>query len=277
MDEANGINELTTQDQELVLLISVGLGAMLLLALLVVFFFIYYHKRYQKQAQDLDFLQQKLINAEILTQENERVRVAKDLHDVSGSMLGSIKLFITKIKKDMPEEKHSLIKEEVLQYVDETISSIKEIVHQIVPGNLERFGLCPVLEELFHTYEKLHPATFEFQAELNERFNLQQELAVFRIIQELLNNTIKHAEASHISLNLEHSPEGIQVMYEDNGKGFDVNSYVKSSADLGGLGLKGIKSRISFLDAEYRIRSRPDEGMQLTFSFSPNPTIDSHD
>ncbi|MCI4668009.1 MAG: histidine kinase [Bacteroidia bacterium] len=268
MDETSLFGSLNEEDKQLIMLLSIGLGAMFLLSLLVIYFYIFYRRRFVKQEQKLDFYQQKLLDAEIIVQEEERGRIAKDLHDAVGSLLSATKMFVGKLDPDLKPERHRQLKYETSQMIDEAINNVRQIIYDIIPVDLEQFGLVSVLENLFETFSKAHGINFIFKAQKSSRLDIQEELAIFRIVQELVNNTLKYAEATEVSLEVSILSQSFTLRYVDNGKGFDINSIVKKSPTHKNLGLKSIRSRIAFLGASYEINSGHQEGFMLKMNLN---------
>lgn len=270
MDETSLHQALNEEDKQLIFLLLIGLGAMFLLSLLVIYFYIFYRKRFLRQEQKLDFYQQKLLDAEIIVQEEERSRIARDLHDVVGSLLSATKMFVGKLDVGLGQARHGELKKETSQLIDEAIQNVREIIYDIIPVDLQQFGVVSVLENLFESYSTANGIDFKFRSQHGARLSVQQELAIYRIVQELVNNTLKYAEAREVYLELSIFPKSWTLHYRDDGKGFDVNSMVKEQPTNMNLGLKSIRSRIAFLGAHYDIKSKPGEGFELKMNATQN-------
>lgn len=189
--------------------------------------------------------QKKLLNAEIETTERERSRIAKDLHDSIGMDLVSIKLMANQIAKK-PMEKDVL---EIQEQLQKTISEIQNIIYGLTPSGLKLFGLSHGLENYISMVSKNHPVSINLDFQGNEIKDEQIGAMVFRIIQELVTNSIKHSQCKTISLDVNVSSSFIQIIYRDDGVGFDPDKVIP------GLGLSNIRSRVESLEGDIKLKS----------------------
>lgn len=223
----------------------------LMLAVILAFFIISivsYHKRYIK-------LQRERILAEITIQENERKRIATDLHDSLGPLLSSVKLQINSIETATPEDEKIIARSG--KYLDEIINSLKEISYNLLPNTLQRKGLSEAVREFINTIKTRQPLSIDYY-QPNELFlHPEQETHIFRMIQEIVQNTVKHSLAKNLDLAIKKEKKEILILAKDNGCGFDAEKMKKSSA---GLGLKSIESRIEILKGSFILQSAPDKG-----------------
>lgn len=210
-----------------------------------------YHSRVSQYKEKNTYLQlifeqqKKLLSAEIETTERERSRIAKDLHDGIGMDLVSIKLMANQIAKK-PEEKDVL---EIQMQLQKTIAEIQNIIHGLTPSGLKLFGLSHGLENYISLIGKNHPAHIHLDFKGNEIKDEQVGAVVFRIIQELVTNSIKHSRCETISIKVNVTSSYIQIAYRDNGIGFDLNN-IKP-----GLGLSNIRSRVESLEGNIQVES----------------------
>jgi len=189
--------------------------------------------------------QKKLLNAEIEATERERTRIAKDLHDGISIDLVSIKLMANRIANKINEQDAL----EIETHIQKTISEIKNIIYGLTPPGLNLFGLSAGLQNYISMIGKNHPVAIKFET-LGEEIKDQQVGAmIFRIIQELITNSIKHAHCDKISIELNVSSLFIEIIYRDNGVGFDLNN-IKP-----GLGLSNIQSRVDSLSGHIQVES----------------------
>lgn len=189
--------------------------------------------------------QKKLLNAEIEATERERTRIAKDLHDGISIDLVSIKLMANRIASKI-DEKDAL---EIETHIQKTIAEIKDIIYGLTPPGLKLFGLSAGLQNYISMLSKSHPVAIKFEALGEEIKDQQIGSMVFRIIQELITNSIKHSQCDKISIDLNVSSSFIEIIYRDNGVGFDLNN-IKS-----GLGLSNIQSRVESLSGQIQVES----------------------
>jgi signal transduction histidine kinase len=251
-------------------MILIGTVGMLLLAMAVIVFFLVYQRRLlaqQEQLQQIKIEQQKaLLEASLQTQENERRRIAKDLHDEVGANLSTINLFVKQIEKFVETaSKADKMVHKTKDLIDTTIHSVRAISKDLLPATLDRFGLVEAAQELCERVNQTDEVEvkFEHQTPEEERLPPHQELALFRIIQELLNNTLKHAQASQIHLFIHYTSQGLKVIFKDNGVGFDANALLQSKDSTKGLGLKNLESRAQVLGASLKYVNPPEGGTQV--------------
>ncbi len=226
----------------------------LLIAVIIVFFVVSvvrYHRRYIR-------LQKERIEAEILMQEQERKRVANDLHDSMGPLLSTVKLYLQSIVINNEQDKQLLDK--ASNYIDETISSLREISYNLLPSSLSRKGLAETLKEYIYRIASRNILRIEFNPEANLIINKKIEIHLFRILQEIIQNTIKHAKAKTLGLIITTNTDGLVVLSEDDGVGFDAEDTRDSSA---GLGLKSIESRCELIGASLQIISEKGKGCKI--------------
>ena len=247
-----------------------GVIIMLLFALAVVGFYVFYQNRLLKQQHALIKLetqqQQRLIKAGVESQEAERQRIAHDLHDSIGVMLATSQLYIRELSTT---ESSRELQDKAIDLLDEVLLSIRTITRDLAPETLLHFGLVEAIEDIVQITNRLPGLTVYFQGATVERFAVSQELALFRIVQELFANTIKHAEASEIRIKLEQLNSGLQFTYRDNGKGLAAEWSKKQQ----GFGLQNIRSRGQFLNAELYWSKPVGGGFLLSLKFTPLPPV----
>lgn len=206
-------------------------------------------------------LQQNVLSKAILkTQENERRRIAEELHDGLGYMLSTLKLNLTSLKEQLsgPEEQVQFLHNSFL-LLEDSFKELKSISNNLMPDLLFQFGLLVAVEDLCKKVNdagKLHITFrhYNFKRKLKKDF----ELEVFRIVQELINNTIKHAQARNLEIQFLIQQDSLVIMAEDDGKGFDFQKKIKSRSK--GKGLTNITNRINFMRGTLRVESSEDFG-----------------
>ncbi|WP_298120235.1 sensor histidine kinase [Flavobacterium sp.] len=243
--------------------------AFLLMSFIVISFFYFSRKKIiQKEIEkkNLEINHQKeLLRSVILTQEEERKRIAQDLHDDISSKLNVVSLNTHLLNTpNLSEEELLGITNNITDLTQKALESSRRIAHDLLPPVLEKFGLHAGIEELvaeFNTSKSVHVI---YKNEL--RFNINEidkQLHIFRILQELLNNSIRHGKASEISIEFKTINGKETCVYIDNGIGFDL----KSEDCKKGLGMKNIESRINFLNGTFSIESNKNKGVQINFTF----------
>ncbi|HPM28811.1 MAG TPA: sensor histidine kinase [Chryseolinea sp.] len=231
-------------------LIAAGTVVMLLLVAAIILFLVFYQKKMiqeQVKRQELEIVhQQKMMEAALESQENERRRVAGDLHDSIGAMLSAIRLGLITLGRQMPNPGAI---DETKEMLDETIGSVRRISRDLMPSTLEKFGLSHAIKELCERFQSTSQLPIHYHVDNEPKpIDPKKELMIFRIVQELLNNAIKHAKSTHISITLR-SADTFQIIVEDDGVGFNLDEQNASNKIEKGLGLFNIENRTRLLDA----------------------------
>lgn len=201
----------------------------------------------------------KTYDAMLEGQEEERKRIATDLHDRLGSMLSTVKLLFsaldTKIDSAIDENKQQYNKATLL--LDEACVEVRRISHNLSTGMVSSFGLKAALDELSESINDSGMISCKLLIYgMNSRLENSIEVGIYRMIQEIINNILKHAEAKNIIIQLNKLEDSISITIEDNGKGFNVKEKKKS----GGLGLASIEARAKKLSGNYNIDSTIGRG-----------------
>ena len=246
-----------------------------ILALMALSAFLFYRNRIQYQRRlaekdtliqkqkikDLEQKQQLLALSSMLEgQEAERLRIAQDLHDSLGGVLTSVKAHFTAIEQELNKIKELNLYGKTTQLIDIACDEVRRISHNMTPHSLNLLGLGGALEELA---TQLKQQDIECELDISDELDSIAEsdaIMIYRIIQELINNITKHAEATHILLQLLILPNGINILVEDNGKGFDT----QLAQAEGGLGLKSIQSRVHYLKGQISYDSVLEVGTTVT-------------
>jgi signal transduction histidine kinase len=229
-----------------------GTIGMLVLAIGMIVFIIFHQRkviRYQLKLQKLEYEQQKtLLNASIRFQEEERQRIAADLHDDAGPLLATARLYLTEnlVNLDKTSQLQSIYNAKSI--IDDTIQLIRNISHSLMPPTLKNFGLESAVNDLFQKISGSGSlnASCRFH-DYRERLHADQELIIFRVIQELINNILKHSHSSFIHLTQNNSGSKLYIRMHHDGKGLTQSDFEKLNKSSGGLGLKNIQSRLKLL------------------------------
>ena len=207
-----------------------------------------------------EFNKQKLIEAVIETEEKERKRIASDLHDGLGPLLSAAKLYFQAYIDAVNITDKTDIESKLKNIIENAITDTSRISHNISPHILENYGLITALENFISDININKNIKFDVSFEKLERFDLKEELTIYRTISELINNTIKHAEASLIRIKIFLSEDGIlNLIYEDNGVGF---SFEEKKNVENGIGFKNMETRIHFFKGNIVFESQPNKGMK---------------
>lgn len=202
----------------------------------------------------------ELMNAVIQAEENERSRIAKDIHDGIGPIMSTLKMYLEWLNKQEFINDHPDILDLSLKSINEAIITIKRIANNLSPHVLEKFGLPSALNKFVENVRKVTEIEFNLFIDLNNRLGNSVETSLYRIITECITNTIKHAQASVIDLALRQDDQRIYLTYEDNGQGFSFSDSVNGTK---GLGLNNIHSRIKTMGGKVSIQTAPGAGFKL--------------
>ncbi len=252
--------DLKTRTNQRNIYLATGSG----LFLIVSFFFIFYRHKSRKDSiiadQKIKQLEEekKLLAARSIVegQEEERKRIAKELHDGLGVLLSTAKMQFTTIKDKSPENRPLI--EKATKLLEQATGDVRKISHNMMPGLLTKFGLFEAVEDLFEQLDE----TEGLNAGVNitgeaRRLPENTEIMLYRVIQEMVNNTLKHAKATNISINMNIQPDVLNVQYADDGKGFNVEEKIESKS----IGMNSIQSRIKFLEGDVTAESKPNKGV----------------
>jgi signal transduction histidine kinase len=242
-------------------LVLFAMLGMFLLALGVVFFFFAYQRRIIKQqkehqAKEAEY-QQQLLRANLLSQERERGRIGKDLHDSVGSMLTTARLYFKQIKKEDKQEQFDAIKQKALDLLDETMTSVRRVSHDLKPVVLEELGLAEAISNLVTNINEAGSIQVTYEYDTEPDLDKEFELNWFRIVQELVNNTLKHAGATHVDIKLSVADNELSLLYQDDGKGLDKEKLNS------GLGIKNIESRLQLMQGNMTFKEKVGSGIAL--------------
>ncbi len=229
-----------------------GTLGMLVLAIGLVVFIVFHQRRvirYQQQLQKMEDEQQKLLlSASIRWQEEERQRIAADLHDDAGPLLATARLYLNEnlVHQYINTKLQSIYNAK--QILDDTIQLIRNISHSLMPPTLKNFGLESAVNDLFQKISGSGSlnASCRFH-DYRTRMKPEQELLVFRVIQELVNNILKHSTASFIHITQNYQDGKFFIRIHHDGRGITQNDFDKLNKSAMGLGLKNIQSRIRVL------------------------------
>jgi len=202
--------------------------------------------------------------------EEERRRISRDLHDETGQLSVSLGAALNIIEKDIEKknlDKALLVIKDAKSILAETTKRIKTLVLDLRPAELDIVGLAAVLRELFSHYTKSYPLDINFK-ENTANIIIKRQIAItlYRIIQEALNNIVKHAKAKHVKIDLLIEKDEIRITIEDDGIGFDVES-VLNDTSLERLGMRGMKERVDILNGNFSINSQPKKGCKVVAIF----------
>lgn len=215
-----------------------------------------YIDRLNRQRQ---LMNKRILTAVLRTEEKSRSRFAKDLHDGLGPLLSSAKMSLTAISREADGGQRELV-DNTAYVIDEAIRSLREISNNLSPHVLNDFGLARGVQNFINKSAAMHDAKIRFTTNLRtERFDTDVEVILYRVICELINNSLKHSGCTEINLSLSQNGGDLLLDYSDNGRGFNP----KAMLDCG-MGLSNIASRVNSLNGLFRIESTKGKGMQAS-------------
>jgi signal transduction histidine kinase len=246
------------------LVLFLGTLGMLALTISLILFIIFHQRkviRYQLRLQNMEQEQQKiLLNASIRLQEEERQRLAADLHDDAGPLLATARLYLNEnlVNQDKATQLQSIF--QARQILDDTIQLIRNISHSLMPPTLKNFGLESATNDLFQKISGSGTinASSRFH-DYKERLKPEIELIVFRVIQELINNILKHSNSSFIHLTQNNHDNLFILRIHHDGRGIVQADFEKLNKSNIGLGLKNISSRLRVAQGKIFFEKDPSQ------------------
>jgi signal transduction histidine kinase len=240
---------------------NILIGSFVFLLLTLVFLYNRYQLRQNNKYQkELNRQQNELFNAIAAAQDQERKRIAQDIHDSLGSILSAAKLKLSALKESqlLLSEEQAEKYQTTLQLLDEASAELRSISHNIMPATLSKLGLIAALKNLSNTISSHSGLQINFLThDFTERIPEQTEMSIYRIVLELINNIVKHAQANKATVQLIKYPDYINLSVEDNGRGFD---YKNALLEKKGIGLGNILSRVDYLRGKINVDSLPGRG-----------------
>jgi two-component system, NarL family, sensor kinase len=223
---------------------------------IILMYFIVTIVRYQRRSMRLH---KEKIRAEIDTLENERRRIASDLHDELGPLLSAVKLQINNLETADAADLQLI--EKSSRHIDTIIKKLREISNDLMPNTLTRKGLKNAIEEFIDNSQDASKLPIKFICEQELQLDQNKEINLYRIIQEITHNTIKHAGATMLIIKISTQDSRLFLMTADNGTGFD---YFLKIRDNIGLGLRNLQSRTEVMGGEFTCSAEPGKGTSYT-------------
>lgn len=196
-------------------------------------------------------------------EELERKRMAQDLHDGLGGILTGVRINLSNVETKVAKTLYEEVKK-IITNVDKSMKELRRIAHNLMPESLSRIGLSGALEDLCKSYEtpdfKVDYQPYEIQSSLTET----EKLTIYRIVQELLNNALRHSKASLVIVQCSQNENKFYITVEDNGTGFDPTSPQNQK----GLGLRNLDHRVQTMDGTIKIISEPNDGTTVNIELN---------
>ncbi len=206
----------------------------------------------------------RILSAVIRAEERFRSRFSKDLHDGLGPLLSSVKITLSTIELAKTDKEREELIKSALYVIDESVRSLREISNNLSPHILNNFGLKRGVSHFINKGITLNDVTINYETNIGEqRYERELEVILYRVICELINNSLKHSHCKHIELSLQVVDNVLRLDYSDDGCGFDP----KAMMDCG-MGLSNISSRINTINGSFDVSSVEGEGMSVAIKLT---------
>jgi signal transduction histidine kinase len=203
--------------------------------------------------------EKRVLNAIINTEENERRRFAKDLHDGLGPLLSTVKMSLSSLGERIKDQSGTEILNNTNYLVNESLNTIKDISNNLSPHVLSNFGLASAIGAFTTKINQTKAIEVEFKSNMeNQRLENDKEVVIYRAVCELINNAIRHSGASRIEIELNKHEKFVTLQFYDNGRGFELSTL--SREDNKGMGLSNIETRIKTVEGVFVLESTPGKG-----------------
>jgi signal transduction histidine kinase len=216
---------------------------------------------YSLKRAEIDRLktERRVINAIINTEENEKKRFAKDIHDGLGPLLSTVKMSLSALTEKIKDPSGTEILENANHLVNEAINTIKEVSNNLSPHVLTNFGLSSAISAFTAKINQTKALEIDFKSNMeNIRLENDKEVVIYRAVCELINNSILHSGASRIEIELNKHEKFVTLQFYDNGRGFDISRLEKE--DNKGMGISNIETRVKSIEGVFILESNPGKG-----------------
>jgi two-component system NarL family sensor kinase len=261
------------EENQIIWVVIIGSCVFLGVGIFVVSFLLFYTKRHNKhlseKVQMRSHFEQELLRTQLEIKEQTLKIISQEIHDNIGQVLSLAKLNLNMMDLTQQEElKDKIVDSKKL--VSKAIQDLRDLAKSMNTDNIEAIGLIQAIE-----YEMEMMRKAGFSAELNAggkivRLEPQKELILFRIVQEVINNIIKHAEANRIAVTIEYGENEMNLNVKDNGKGFDLSPLNESSNSNFGLGIRNMHNRARLIGADFSINSDASKGTEVCLTVPLN-------
>lgn len=211
-------------------------------------------------------VENRILSAVVETEENERSRFAKDLHDGLGPLLSTIKLYVHELNSDdnSKQEKKEYINY-IIELLDEAVTNTREISNNLAPQIISTYGLVESIDSFKNKINATHKIDVMFtHNDIPDNLQKSIKLTLFRIVTELINNTMKHASATQINIDLFTKNDVLHLNYKDDGIGFNLNEAIEKGSS--GIGLTNIINRIKSMSGNFYFNNKIEKGVEMQFS-----------
>ena len=226
-----------------------------------------------QETRVLGEMRRKLLKATISAQEDERARVARELHDATGQELTSMLLALRSLELSVAGSDARALVSEMRELATAVLTTVRSLCTELMPRGLDELGLGEALGLYVREFEQRHPITVDFEVagDCRQLPSHEVQLALYRIVQEALTNVARHAQATHASVTLACRGGDVVAIVEDNGVGFDDGRIGTQSASRRHLGLFGMKERAGLLGGKVTVEATPGGGTTVYAAVPLNP------
>jgi signal transduction histidine kinase len=236
----------------------------LIMSLVFVLFFIFHNRKmieHKTRLAEIELAKSKQdLKDSIEIQEKDMAKLGADLHDELGPTLSAVKLKINSISNGTPLQEHEI--KQLRDMIDHTINNVRTLSHTLYPNTLKEFGLKDAIRELIKRISTITPVSFTTHVdEGSGRLDFNTQLSLYRIIQEFINNSLRHSGCTAISVRLTLTPQEVNLELTDNGRGFNSEQILKD-----GLGIKNMRMRAESIQATFQLESEKNKGAVLRVS-----------
>jgi signal transduction histidine kinase len=250
-------------------LVAIATGGTFLMVASFILIYVRNQNKILKQRQEMQQAQlahqKELLQVVIESQEEERKRIGRDLHDDVGAAISSLRLIIEMFKPAAVDDMYHQFIDSSKGIIDKMMTDVRHISHNLSPVALTYYGLYYAIEEqctIINQSERLDIDLTNNSGSFLEKLSLTVSTAFFRVLEELLTNTMKHAKATRSSISFTANDDNLVIEYTDNGKGMDTELAKK------GMGLQNIESRLTVINATYEIETAPGKGFAIKIKYS---------
>lgn len=244
------------------LMVLIGTAVMLILVVSIVLFVALYQRKVMAQQMEIQAAenrhQKELLNASMEVAEQEREKIAKNIHDDVGTLLNVIRLQMTKLSRHASDQaKTEELVKESLTMVDESIQTVRGIAHDLMPPTLVKLGLDKGIAELCRQINNSGQVKVESEIDTNDRrLEARIELQLYRAIREIINNILKHSKATELVVSIRATDMSLAVQIKHNGVGITNEAATQLAQSQKGVGLKSIQSRVQLVNGTVQYLSK---------------------
>ncbi|MDT8979832.1 sensor histidine kinase [Paenibacillus sp. chi10] len=210
----------------------------------------------------------------ILAQEEERKRIAREIHDGPAQSLANLVLRTEIVERMLNKQEFEMVQNEIVDLKSQVrfgLEEIRKVIFNLRPMALDDLGLVPTLRKFIHDYEDKHRIKTSFEVRgLERRLRSAMEAAIYRLVQEAFTNAAKHAHPSYVTCELTYDEEEVRVIVRDNGFGFKVESLEEKSKEHAHFGLLGMQERVELLEGRMEIHSAENRGTRIVIQIPTN-------